>query len=178
MARIRAAHTAEATTIAHVHDACWHMAYAELLPPIVLRSSLRVDRERLWARLLSIPPEQRCAFVAEDAGAIVGCAWGDPEESGDPHYRAELLGLYLLPAYQRCGLGRRLVAAVAATFQWQGYRSMILWALAENIAARRFYEALGGQLLCERDTLLGGLPVPEVAYGWPDLGRLSPPGNR
>ncbi len=170
--RIRAVETAEATTIAHVHDACWRTAYAELLPPIVLHSSLRTDRERLWAGLLAVPLEQRCAFVAEDAGIIVGCAWGGAEESGDPHYRAEILGLYLLPAYQRRGLGRRLVAAVAANFQRQGYRSLTLWALAENVAARRFYETLGGQLVRERETLLCGAPVPEVAYGWPDLGLL------
>jgi ribosomal protein S18 acetylase RimI-like enzyme len=171
------AESAEATTIAHVHDACWHVAYAELLPPLVLQSSLLSDRERLWNQLLSVPLEQRCAFVAEDTGLVVGCAWGGPEESGAPHYRAELLGLYLLPAYQRRGLGRQLVSAIASTFQRQGHHSVMLWALAENSAARRFYEALGGQLLCERDTLLRDIPVPEVAYGWPDLGQLIPPRN-
>ncbi len=170
--QIRAAASAEATTIAHVHDACWRAAYADLLPPIVLRSSLRTDRERLWTELLSVSPEQRCAFVAEDAGAIVGCAWGGPAESGDPHYRAEILGLYLLPTYQRRGLGRQLVAAIAANVQRQGYHSLLLWALAENVAARRFYQALGGQFLYARDTLLRSVPIPEVAYGWSDLELL------
>jgi len=160
--------------IAHVHDTCWRAAYADLLPPIVLHSSLRTDRERLWTGLLAVPLEQRCAFVAEDVGIIVGCAWGGPEESGDPHYRAELLGLYLLPAYQRRGLGRRLVAAIAANVQHQGYHALTLWALAENVVARRFYEALGGRVLRERDTLLRGIPVPEVAYGWPDLSLTAP----
>ncbi len=175
MVRIRAAESAEATTIAHVHDACWRAAYAELLPPIVLHASLPADREWLWAGLLAVPLDQRCAFVAEDAGVIVGCAWGGPEESGDPHYRAELLGLYLLPEYQRRGLGRRLVTAIVENFQRQGHRAFTLWALAENVAARRFYDALGGQPLHERDTLLRGIPVPEVAYGWPDLAGLLAP---
>jgi ribosomal protein S18 acetylase RimI-like enzyme len=178
LVQIRAAERVEAAMIAQVHDACWRAAYAEILPPIVLRSSLRADRERLWGRLLSVPPEQRCAFVVEDAAAIVGCAWGGPEESGDPCYRAELLGLYLSPTYQRRGFGRQLVATVAANLQRQGHQSLILWALAENVVARRFYEALGGQLVRERDTLLRDIPVPEVAYGWPDLGRLSACSNR
>ena len=169
MLRVRAAERAEATTIASVHDACWRAAYADLLPPIVLQSSLRADRERRWAALLSVPPEQRCAFIAVDGDAIVGCGWGGPEESGGPHYRAEILGLYLLPAYQRRGLGRQLMVAMVETFRQQGHRSFMLWALAENVVARRFYEALDGQLLHERDTPLQGILVSEVAYGWPDL---------
>ena len=177
MLRVRAAESAEATMIASVHDACWRAAYADLLPPVVLQSSSRADRERLWVALLAVPPEQRCAFVAVDGDTIVGCAWGGPEESGEPHYRAEILGLYLLPAYQRRGLGRQLMAATVEAFQQQGHRSFMLWALAENLAARRFYEALGGQLLRGRDTVLQGIPVPEVAYGWPDLGRFPTAGR-
>lgn len=166
---IRPARPAEAETIALVHERCWREAYATILPGIVLRSSTLAAREALWRALLALPVERRCAFVAEIDGEIVGCAWGGPEESGHPHFRAELLGLYLLPAHRRRGLGRGLVAAVAAHYARQGESSLLLWALAENHAARRFYGALGGQLLHRRDTLLCDLPVPEVAYGWPEL---------
>lgn len=169
---IRPALPAEAATIALVHDICWRAAYAAILPGIVLRSSTLAAREALWAGLLARPGESRCAFVAEVAGAIVGCAWGGPEESGDPHYRAELLGLYLLPAMQRRGLGRRLLAAVAADFRRRGEPALLLWALAANDNARRFYAHLGGQEVRQRDTLLCGLPVPEVAYGWPQIAVL------
>jgi ribosomal protein S18 acetylase RimI-like enzyme len=169
---IRPASLSEAAIIAQVHDVCWRAAYTAILPDSVVRSSTLIAREALWTDLLARPAGERCAFVAEVDGAIVGCAWGGPEESGDPHYRAELLGLYLLPEHQRRGLGRRLVAAVAEQFARQGESSLLLWALAENSPARRFYEALGGQLLYRRDTVLSGLPVPEVAYGWPDLRAL------
>jgi GNAT superfamily N-acetyltransferase len=162
----------EAKTIARVHDRCWREAYATILPAIVLRSSTLAAREALWATLLALPVERHCAFVAEINGAIVGCAWGGPEESVHPHYRVELLGLYLLPEHRRCGLGRGLIAAVAAHYARQGESSLLLWALAENQPARRFYAALGGQLLHRRDTLLCDLPIPEVAYGWPDLRPL------
>ena len=173
MTPVRAALPIEAKTIALVHDTCWRAAYATILPAIVLRSSTLAAREALWAELLALPADERCAFVAEVDGAIVGCAWGGPEESGDPHYRAELLGLYLLPTAQRRGLGRGLLAAIADQFRRQGESALLLWALADNVGARRFYERLGGQLLRQRDTLLCGLPVSEVAYGWPDLRILS-----
>ena len=177
--RVRAAEPAEALEIARVHDRCWRATYAELLPAGVLESSRLATREALWRDLLAAPAAARCAFVAEDDdGAIVGCAWGGPEESGDPFHRAELLGIYLERAAQGRGLGRHLVAAIAAAFARRGDRALLLWALAENWPARRFYEALGGRLLRERDTPIGGVPVPEVAYGWSDLGPLIAGGER
>ena len=104
---IRLALPTEVAAIALVHDTCWRAAYTAILPDVVVRSSTLAAREALWAELLAPPAGLRCAFVAAIEGAIVGCAWGGPEESGDPHYRAELLGLYILPAARQRGLGRR-----------------------------------------------------------------------
>lgn len=144
-----------------------------MLPDDVIAGSALADREALWSRLLSPPEDQRCAYVAATPdGQIIGCAWGGPEESGDPAYRAELLGIYLLDAYQGHGLGRRLVAAVATDMERQGHAALLLWALSENHRARHFYEALGGQLLRKREITMRGSPVREVAYGWPDISRL------
>lgn len=171
--QVRPARADEASAIARVHDACWRATYTGMLPDSVIAGSTLADRESLWLRLLSLPDERRCAYVAaRPGGEIVGCAWGGSEESGDPVYRGELLGIYLPQAYQGRGLGRRLVAAVAATLRRQGYASLLLWALSENHRARRFYEALGGQLLCEREIAMRGAAVREVAYGWPDSSGL------
>ena len=64
-----------------------------------------------------------------------------------------------------------------------GMNSMVLWVLAENSDARRFYEALGGHIAGEQQVTIGRASLSEVAYGWYDLGRLtansgtpSPPG--
>lgn len=171
--RVRPAEPAEATAIARVHDACWRATYQGMMPDSVIAGSAFADREAMWGRLLGTPVAQRCAYVAEDAaGAIVGCAWGAREESGDAVYRGELYGIYLRAEHQRHGLGRRLLRAVAANLLAQGYPSLLLWALAANHPARRFYEALGGQLLRAKDTVIGGATVPEVAYGWRDIRDL------
>jgi GNAT superfamily N-acetyltransferase len=174
--RVRPARAGEASAIARVHDRCWRATYTGLLPDSVIAASTLADREALWARLLGRPEECRGAYVAVAPDRqIVGCAWGGPEESGDPVYRGELLGLYLLEAYQGRGLGRQLVAAVAADLLRQGHASLLLWALSANHRARRFYEALGGRLLREREIAMRGAPVREVAYGWPDISRLTVP---
>lgn len=169
---IRPAREDESAAIARVHDACWRDIYTGMVPDVVIDGSRLADRERMWNVLLTLPADERCAVVAEDGGRIVGCAWGGPEESGDPVYRAELLGLYLLRDYRGRGLGRALLGAAVGALRAQGYPNLFLWALADNTAARGFYRALGGALLRERDGDMHGSPIREVAYGWPDSAPL------
>jgi GNAT superfamily N-acetyltransferase len=173
--QIRPAHPSEAARLAAVHDQCWRATYRDMMPAAVIERFTIARREAMWRRMLSAPAEARCAYVAEDADTgIVGCAWGGPEESGDPVYRGEVSGIYLLPAYQRHGLGRILMGAIAQCLAHQGYPSLLLWALTENHRARRFYEALGGELLREREMAMDGGTIREVAYGWADIRRLVP----
>ena len=57
-----------------------------------------------------------------------------------------------------------------------GMTALLLWVLAEN-PARQFYERLGGQPVYDKTVIIGGVPLIEVAYGWPDARRLlAPPG--
>jgi ribosomal protein S18 acetylase RimI-like enzyme len=171
--QIRPARPDEAARIAAVHDACWRATYRDMMPAAITARFTIARRTALWERMLSAPPERRCAYIAEDEDAgIVGCAWGGREESGDPVYQGELAGIYLLPAYQHRGLGRALIRTVAACLQGRGYASLLLWALTDNARARRFYEHLGGTLLRERDAAMDGGTISEVAYGWADIRAL------
>jgi hypothetical protein len=47
-----------------------------------------------------------------------------------------------------------------------------LWVLRHNFSARRFYEKIGGRKIGVEGMWQG---VPEVAYGWRDLGLLIDP---
>ena len=171
---VRPARADESDAIARTHDACWRDAYTGMLPDAVIAASRLADREAMWHRIVGAPPERRCAFVADDAGQIVGCAWGGPEESGDPLYRAELYGLYLLRDYRGRGLGRALLGTAVGALRARGYPNLLLWALAANAPARGFYAALGGAVLRERDEPMRGIPIREVAYGWADSAILLP----
>ena len=116
-------------------------------------------------------------FVAETDGQVVGWAVGGPnrEPGLDPDYAGELLVIYLLPGYQRRGIGHKLTVATALWVLGEGLESMIVWVLCENHPARRFYEALGGQYVRERQVQIGGFWLPEVSYGLRDLGSLLEP---
>jgi GNAT superfamily N-acetyltransferase len=110
--------------------------------------------------------------VAETAnGQIVGFASGGPERTRHLLYRGELSAVYLLLEYQHRGIGRRLVSAVAARLDSDGFATMMLWVLAKNPACR-FYEALGGRRIMSKTVSEGGIELEEVAYGWDSLAGL------
>jgi ribosomal protein S18 acetylase RimI-like enzyme len=78
----------------------------------------------------------------------------------------EFQSIYVLPSAQGYGIGRALMAEMARHLSQLAISGGACRVLRENDRARRFYEALGGQIVSEQ-TLgprAGGLV--EVAYGW------------
>ncbi len=137
------------------------------------------ESERNWARTIR---ERSCAderqeyiYVAEnEEGLIIGVAMGGPERSRHPLYTGEIYFLYLLPAYQRRGIGRLLTISVVERLVEQGMSSLLIRVLKANVPARCFYEALGGQLVPELEEQIEerGAVLDLVAYGWRDVSEL------
>jgi hypothetical protein len=48
---------------------------------------------------------------------------------------------------------------------------LLVWVLSDN-TARRFYEALGGKYVRAATITIGGVPLPDCAYGWRDISVL------
>lgn len=84
----------------------------------------------------------------------------------------EVYVLYVRQTQQGCWHGRRLVQAVANHFAQTGLSGLMIGCLASNTPARRFYEALGGRVVAEREFDHDGVLLPEVVYGWEDLPLL------
>jgi len=84
---------------------------------------------------------------------------------------------YVRASHQGHGLGRRLVQAVAAQLASLGMSALQIGCLAANVPARRFYESLGGRLVDERLFDEAGVMLPEVVYGWADIGALAAIGS-
>ncbi|HXF82119.1 MAG TPA: GNAT family N-acetyltransferase [bacterium] len=187
MITLRSATAADAVGIAHVHVETWRTAYRGILPAELL-AALSVERRAAgWRQAAAHSGQEgRSLTVAEDDGRIVGFAAGGPVQTPDPVFTGELYAIYVLDACQRRGIGRWLVRAVAEALAAGGHRAMLVWVLAANSAARRFYESLGGRHVRDREVSLGGAAYPEVGYGWDDLPALlqqisagagSPPGS-
>jgi len=180
--RIRPATVADADTLGRVHAQSWHETYPGIVPDDVL-ARVSADRNAArWAERLRDPVIASGVFVVvDDAGAVVGFAQGGPQRDDIPGYTGELYALYILRAAQGRGVGRLLVQAVMVWLATQGHTAMLVWVLAANAPARRFYERLGGQYMMTKQTVIG-IPLEEAAYGWSDiqsqsLGTNSSPGT-
>ena len=169
---LRRANPADASAIAHVYVSSWRTTYKGLIPRQVLAALDELKQTGYWWNALCESRRGCGAVVAEGGSRVIGfSAFGPAREEGFSR-RGEIYTLYLLDAYQRCGLGRRLLSASADDMAQAGFTSMCVWVLARN-PAREFYEHLGGVELSSRDIGLGGRQLEEICYLWPDLRRLE-----
>ena len=171
---IRDAAAADAAAIARVTIATWRAAYRGIVPERVLDGLSQEAMTALFDRSLGrVTPQGPFYLVVEAPGyGVVGYLGGGPERTGDPAFTGEVLQLYVLPTWQARGLGRRLLGMGARRLEQRGHHSLLIWVYTANEAGRRFYEALGGAYLREREVEIFGARMQETAYGWPDLGVL------
>lgn len=147
--RIRAAHERDAPALARVFIGSRRSAHRDHIPETSLLRISYEESERNWTRKLqeiraSAQSRERIFLAETDTGEPVGVAMGGPERTNHPRYAGEVYILYLLPAYQRQGIGRLLTQAVVAWLIQSGMPSFLIRVLKANTPARGFYEALGG----------------------------------
>jgi GNAT superfamily N-acetyltransferase len=163
---IRRATVADASVIAAVRIDSWRATYRGIIPDDYLDGMKVEDSTAIWSRILSATSSAANVFVAEVDGEVLGFAAGMTLKEAKLGYDSELTAIYLEPSVQRAGIGRRLVAHVAATLSSAGANNMLVWVLAENRQARQFYEMLGAELLVEQPFSWDGLDLQEAGYGW------------
>jgi len=172
---IRQATIEDCAGIARVQVDSYRTAYAGIFPQSYLEHFTYEEQTQDWRDLLFAESADVLYVAATETGEIVGYALGRPGLSDIPPYDSELVALHVRRASQRQGIGRRLIATVAARLQQEGCTSLMLWTLAQN-PSRTLYERLGGQLLAEKKDWGGneecGVAVQEVAYGWPRIEHL------
>ncbi len=140
---IRPATPADAAAIAQVRVDAWRTTYKGMIPAAYLAAMKVDDSAALWSKILTASPNATSVFVAVDSGSIVGFASGNMLPEPKHGLDAELSAVYLVDGAQRAGVGRRLVAAVAAAQRAHGAHGLIVWVIAGNKAARAFYEKTG-----------------------------------
>jgi ribosomal protein S18 acetylase RimI-like enzyme len=178
---IRPARQEDALALARVLVDTGRVAHRGQVPDEVLTGQpveeAYAESERNWARTLrelaEDPAAQERILVAETADGVVGIAMcGPPKEPLLPG-AGEVYLLYVSTAHQRAGIGRRLVRAVVDHLAAHRMNALLIGCLAANVPARRFYEALGGRVVAERQFEQDGILLPEVVYGWADVGALA-----
>ncbi len=151
--------------VARVHVRSWQAGYRGLLPDAYL-DGLRPEERAARYNFASENVRDPVTIVAvDDGGVIRGFATTSPARDLDVPDDGELCALYVDPEWWGRGVGRALIGAARAAAFEMGFRNAVLWLLAGNARADRFYRMDGwaSDGLSRSDTVWGAA-VNEVRY--------------
>ena len=170
---IRPAEPRDAVGIAKVHVESWRSTYRGIVPDNVLENLSESRREKYW-REDAIPDTAQVIYIASrPGGEIVGFVSGGPEREEVDGYDGELFAIYMNLKWSRHGIGTQLFRVYTRTMVQLGYRSILVWVLADNPMGRGFYEKMGGIRVAKKSIQIGGDDLEEIAYGWENLRDLD-----
>jgi GNAT superfamily N-acetyltransferase len=138
---VRRARLEDAAAIAEVHVRTWQAAYEHVFGAERLAGIDLAAREGLARRFATDGSYD--AFVADDDGRVVGFAASGEPDHGEA--ARELFAIYVLPDAWGSEAAAGLMRATLDAMRRRGAADAILWVLADNPRARRFYEREGWQ---------------------------------
>lgn len=161
---LRPAVPVDAMAVARVHVRAWQVAYKGLMPDEYLQGLRPEDRAHRYDFTHSDPTRPR-TLVAVEADTILGFATFAPARDEDAAGQGELCALYVEPDCWGRGLGRALASAARNGLYELGFRKAMLWVVASNARAQRFYEGDGwGRDGLHRQQQVWSVTVDTVRY--------------
>jgi GrpB-like predicted nucleotidyltransferase (UPF0157 family)/L-amino acid N-acyltransferase YncA len=177
MITLRLASPEDAPAIAEIHVRGWDV-YRGLVPDHYLDGLDPAQYALRWAEWLAEPEDgpRGFTYVAEDPpGSVLGFANSGAERNLGRPDLGEVRAIYVAERARGRGAGQLLMVASGRRLRRLGFRSLMIWVLEANTAARRFYEALGGHPDQERRRPIGGIELREIGYHWEDLRDFQAP---
>jgi GNAT superfamily N-acetyltransferase len=165
--KIRWAVPEDSVWIGLVQVESWRKTYAGIVPDAYLASLDAEKNAEMWRR--GMKAGGMFVFVAEDEWGIFGFVSGGAIRDPIAGYDCELYAIYLMPARQRHGIGQQLAQSLTEALLMEGFSSMAVWVLEQNLPGVSFYKRLGGIQVAQRMIDIGGTELPELAFGWPVL---------
>jgi GNAT superfamily N-acetyltransferase len=147
---IRPARRDDAEGIGRVQAASRHATYRGIMSDASLAKITVDERTRWWTRALESYDDNWFVFVVEVGDRIVGFSCTGPAGfgAGSTVAKYDLYFLYLLPGWERRGLGRALVERTFSALRERNVPDVQVLCL-RGTNAYRFYEAMGGRLIEE-----------------------------
>lgn len=180
---IRPARLEDCPALGHILVSATRAAFEGRVPQRCLNWLTPEESAANWAK--NFEPgdilEQEChLFVAETAaGDVVGLALLDrapsqtvPGLDDGAESPPELRVIQIDPAWQRQGLGRKLLAHIARVLRREGASGLTVRVLIEN-PNRPFYERLGAVELGASPYVWEGYSTLEIIYFWKNLDNLA-----
>jgi len=164
-ATLRTGNDVDLLLVGALHFRSRGAAYAHLLSPEALASPGAAALAEWWNERWKWEQDTHRLTVAEDFERIVGFSYVGPSETAGA---AELYAIHVDPAVVGTGVGRLLMANALGQLAEVGGERAVLWVLAANERARRFYDRGGWSPDGEtRVEPIGGEPVRQLRYSRP-----------
>ncbi|MCB1439824.1 MAG: GNAT family N-acetyltransferase [Nitratireductor sp.] len=159
----RRAKRQDAEAIAEVHDKSWMNAYSGMLPHRALNRMVQRRGAAWWAQAID---RATVIHVLEIGGTIAGYATIGRNRVKTLPFDGEVYELYLLPEYQGVGLGSHLFLDALGELKRRGLKGAVVWVLADNHPAIRFYRNAGGREIAEGKETFDGVDLMKIAFAW------------
>jgi GNAT superfamily N-acetyltransferase len=162
--RLGAATADDLMRVGALHHRSRADAYRDIVPAEALAAGSAERLGRWWAARWPYERDSHLMTIAERDGRIVGFSYVGPHDHDEPAL-GELYAIHVDPAELGRGVGRALMVDALATLSGRGWRRAVLWVLAGNSHARRFY-ARGGWSPdgVERDGDIGTATTRQLRY--------------
>ena len=164
MLNLRHATPDDAPAIAKVHIDSWRAAYQGILPEEKLNGLDYACVTESFRKSISSGTED--IYVVEKSSHVVGflALIGCLNDNNDQETVTGICTIYLAPECWRKGIGRLLYQEGETMLKSRGCIAVAFWVFADNVRARRFYEAMGFATDGESQVLNIGTPVKAVRY--------------
>ena len=136
--RIRQAHLEDATSVAFVHAKSFIAAHQRFMSKKTLSEFTEQHFIKRWEKRLL--DEKQTTYIAEMDKKTAGLITFRCQPKRNT---AEILFLYIKPAFWRKGIGKRLISFVLKIFHQKNIKKVIIWVLKSNPKSRAFYESIG-----------------------------------
>ena len=166
-ATIREATVADCLAVAEAHVQSWRGSFAGIVPQPFLDKMSVEKRAQAFEQRFSDGSYKMYVAQTPERGVVGFADFGEPREKIGA-YEGELYAIYLLPEFQRRGIGRRLFNRGVKFLIESSKSSMYLLAL-EVSPYKSFYEKLGGQVIGRKQIEIEGVMYDELVYGWLSL---------
>lgn len=161
---VRPARGSDAVGISEVHDEAWSTAYRGIIPAVALEKMMARRGPAYWRRLTMRGGAGTLVLIFD--GDVAGYATLGPNRVRRLNYGAEIYELYLRPTHQGVGLGKRLFRESRRVLSANKLTGLVVWALEDNVQARRFYTGLGASEVGRTLEPFGDTKLSKIAYAW------------
>ncbi len=161
--KMRWSKPADKAALTALYRDAWRYAYRGIIPGINLERMIARRGPAWWGRMHRLGHR---ALVLEFDDRVAGYATFGPCRTRSFPKRGEIYELYVRPEFQGIGFGKHLFGEARRHLRANGLCGLLVWSLAENDLACRFYKALGGKERMRGYERTGGTRLEMIAFDW------------